>query len=451
MIFNQSFKIERFITGLSWDIIPADVREQVLICATDLFGALILGSYGEQCQAGVNIANLCNLTGSIPILGGSHIDNCAEYNLLGASIIYGHQSNSFDIDDGNRQICGHPGASFIGGVLAAALQNNIGYKHFLSTLVACYEVTVRWAIAMQKHYGYLHSTGAYGSFGTAAGIGKIMNLSLQQLNNALSIADFHAPMTPVMRAVEYPSMNKDGVPFGSLTGCMAVLETLCGSTGKTHLLENPDFQYLTEDLGQRYYIKELYFKPYTCCRWAHQPIRACIDMKKRYGFEHTDIEAVTVHTFDSASKLSKVKPKDTDEAQYNIAYPVATAIVNGDVGFNQIRNKALSDSSVLSMMDRLSFVVDPELDSLFPAKRLGWVEIFLNDGTCIKSDIYEAEGEPDDVNLGPDWIHNKFKRITGPMINPEGQERILSCISAASDIKMNDIVRTVCDSLIPVI
>ncbi len=49
---------------------------------------------------------------------------------------------------------------------------------------------------MQKHYGYLHSTGAYGSFGTAAGIGKIMNLSLQQLNNALSIADFHAPMTP---------------------------------------------------------------------------------------------------------------------------------------------------------------------------------------------------------------------------------------------------------------
>ncbi len=80
-----------------------------------------------------------------------------------------------------------------------------------------------------------------------------------------------------------------------------------------------------------------------------------------------------MHTFDSASKLSKVKPKDTDEAQYNIAYPVATAIVNGDVGFNQIRNKALSDSSVLSMMDRLSFVVDPELDSLFPQNVwLGW-------------------------------------------------------------------------------
>ena len=38
------------------------------------------------------------------------------------------------------------------------------------------------------------------------------------------------------------------------------------------------------------------------------------------------------------------------------------------------------------------------------------------------------------------------------MINPEGQGRILSCISAASDaLKMNDIVRTVCDSLIPVI
>lgn len=451
MIFNQSFEVERFIAGISWDTLPEDVREQAIMCATDLFGALILGSYGVQCQAGVNVANLCGLKGSIPILGADHIDKCGDYNLLGASIIYGHQSNSFDIDDGNRQICGHPGASFIGRVLAAALQNKIDYKQFLSTLVACYEVTIRWAIAMQDHYGYLHSTGAYGSFGTAAGIGKILNLSLEQLNNALSIADYHAPMTPVMRAVEYPSMNKDGVPFGSLTGCMAVLETLCGSTAKTHLLEMPAYRYLTEDLGHRYYIKELYFKPYTCCRWAHQPIRACIDLKKRYSFEHTDIKAVTVHTFDSAARLSKIKPKDTDEAQYNIAYPVATAIVNGDVGYNQICDKALSDSSVLSMMDRLSFVVDPELDSQFPAKRLAWVEVFLNDGRCVKSDIYEAEGEPDDMNLGLEWISMKFKRITRPMLDSEGQDCILSCLSTASDMKINDIVRAVSDSLIPVI
>ena len=32
----------------------------------------------------------------------------------------GHSSNSFDIDDGYRMICGHPGTSFVAGTLATA-------------------------------------------------------------------------------------------------------------------------------------------------------------------------------------------------------------------------------------------------------------------------------------------------------------------------------------------
>ena len=337
-------------------------------------------------------------------------------------------------------IKGHPGASFVGGVLSAALEKNCTYAEYLTTLAICYETAIRWALAEQKHYGFLHSTGTYGAFGTAAGIGRLRGLSREQLNNALSIADFHAPLTPVMRAVEYPSMNKDGVPFGSLVGTMAVIETEEGESGKTHLLELPEYREHLDSLGDRYYIRELYFKPFTCCRWAHQPNKACIDLMKANSISHDMIKHVTVHTFDSAAKLSKTVPHNTDEAQYNIAFPVAAAIVHGDVGFNQVKDESVNDPAVLAMMERLSFVVDPEMEKEFPEKRLAWVEIELNDGRVLRSKIYAAPGEHTDPELSFQWITDKFRRVTAPIISDEGQEAILKTLSVRSDMPMRDVI-----------
>lgn len=318
---------------------------------------------------------------------------------------------------------------------------------FCCVTSVCYELSIRWALAMQDHYKFLHSTGAYGAFGTAAGIGRLYGFDERQLNNALSIADFHAPMTPVMRAVEYPSMNKDGVPFGALVGTMAALETLCGETGRTHLLELPEYEKYLDDLGSSYRIMELYFKPYTCCRWAHQPILACQTLMKRHGFDHTKVAHVKVNTFLSAARLSKIRPHGTDEAQYNIAWPVASALVFGDVGFQQVREEALNNQAVLDMMDRLEFAVDPEMDKEFPARRLAWVEITLNDGTAYCSDVYEAPGEPEDKELNLKWIGEKFKRITASMLTTGDQEKLLAVMMTGMNIPVREIVAKINHSL----
>lgn len=442
MDFITDYKIENFILNTQWEDIPDEIKERAIRCSIDLIGALILGSQGNQYKAGIKAAETTGLFGNIPVFGG-----VKSFNLLGASIAFSHASNSFDIDDGYNMVKGHPGASFVGGVLAAALEKNCTYKEYLATLVICYETAIRWGLAEQDHYGFLHSTGTYGAFGTAAGIGKIKGLNKEQLNNALSIADYHAPLTPVMRAVEYPSMNKDGVPFGSLVGTMAVIETLCGETGKTHLLELLEYEYLLDSLYDRYYIKELYFKPYTCCRWAHQPIKACQDLMRKYEFSYDQIKKVTINTFDSASKLSKSIPKDTDEAQYNIAFPVASALVFGDVGFDQIKDKAVTNKEVIKMMRNLEFKVDPDMEKEFPEKRLAWVNIELVNGTEYKSDVYAAPGEHTDPNLDYDWIVSKFKRVTAPIINSQSQDLILKYIGKESDVTMIEIMDIINEQL----
>lgn len=436
MEFNTDYRTERFALDAEWSQFPNAVKERALMSSLDIFMALILGSYGKQFEAGERLATMMGMAGGIPVVGSKK-----RYNLLGATIAMGHASNSFDIDDGHRQIQGHPGTSFIGGVLAAALERKLMYKDFLSVFVTCYELTIRWAMAMQKNYRFLHSTGTYGAFGTALGVGRILGLDEKQLNNALSIADYHAPLTPVMRAVEYPSMNKDGVPFGALVGTMAVLETICGSTGRTHLLEMPEYREHLDDLGKTWRILELYYKPYTCCRWAHQPIQAIVDLKKEYGFSYGEVEHVNVNTFLSAARLSKMEPATTDEAQYNIAWPVASALVYGDVGFPQIRDEALKDEIVLGMMKRLSFVVNPKLNACFPEKRLAFVEITLKDGRTFSSRVYEASGEMDDPGLNLEWIKNKFRRITRWMLDADKQEEIIAMMTNPElDMTMPEVV-----------
>jgi len=436
MLFETNYTVERYALRARWEDFPEAVRERALMCSLDLLGALVLGSYGKQFEAGEKLALMTGLQGDIPVVGSRH-----TYNLLGAAIVMGHSCNSFDIDDGHRQLQGHPGTSFIAGVLAAAVSKNIQYKEFLSTLVVCYELTIRWALSMQKEYGYLHSTGTYGAFGTALGMGRLLGFDEKQLNNALSVADFHAPMTPVMRSVEYPSMNKDGVPFGTLTGTMAVLETMSGSTGKTHLLENPVYAGHLDNIGKVWHILELYFKPYTCCRWAHQPVKAVIDLVEEHCFRPTEVEKVTVHTFRSAARLSKGQPVHTDEAQYNIAWPVASALVYGEVGFQQVREEALKDVRVLEMMKRLSFVVDPDLDAQFPGKRRAYVEINLKNGVHYQSRIYEAPGEMDDPELNLGWIEKKFRRVTKQMLKAKSQDDLIRFVTNPdSETGMKDFI-----------
>ncbi|HWR60365.1 MAG TPA: MmgE/PrpD family protein [Clostridia bacterium] len=434
MEFVTDYRLENYILQTTWEDLPEQIKQRAVVCSIDLTMALLLGSRGRQHAAGVCVAKNIYSKGDIAVVGSKE-----RLSFMGAVAAMSHSSNSFDIDDGHNMIKGHPGTSFVAGVLAAALDKNVSYREYLTTLAVCYEITIRNGLAIQDHYKYLHSTGTYGAFGTAAGVGRIFGLTKEQLNNALSVAEFHAPITPVMRSVEYPSMNKDGVPFGALIGAMAVLETLCGTTGRGHLLEMPQYRYLLDTLGKRYEIMNLYFKPYTCCRWAHQPILASIEMMKAAGFSAADIDAVKIHTFKSASRLSKLVPTTTDEAQYNIAYPVAAAIVAGELGFDQVKDEALDNPEVLSMMKRLSFVMDPDMEKQFPEKRLAWAEFFLRDGRILRSDAVEAPGEASD-NVDPDWITRKFMRITRPLLPPEEQQRLIALLSDPDKYTIREIV-----------
>ena len=414
-----------------------EVQQRMLGCFVDLMGALLIGSKSDQFAVGMKLAKTLYGTGDIPVVGSSE-----KLSFMGAATAMGHSSNAYDIDDGHNMTRAHPGTSFVGAVLAAAAEKNLSRNEFLEAMLVAYEITIRSGAAIMDYYKFAHSSGTFGAVGVAAGVGRIYGFTKEMINNALSVAEFNAPLVPGIRSVEYPSMNKDGVPFGVMVGCLAVQETLCGFEGNKNLLEAEEFCHYLDDLGEKYQVMDLYFKPYTCCRWGHPAIDACIGLMECLKVE--DIKQVTIETFERATLLSKIVPKTADEAQYNIAYPVAAALVYGDFGYAQLEN--LGDPKVVDMMGKLRFKVDPALDAQFPAKRICRAVIETVDGRTLISPDCEPRGEAHE-NIGLDWLTNKFRRITAPVLTPDGQEKLLKLLTAPENTPIRQIIDTANNAL----
>ena len=436
MNFKTDYKLENYILGTKWQDLPHEVQDRLKGCMIDLFGALIVGSKSEQFSAGLKLAKSVFGGGDIAVIGSGEY-----FSFAGASTAMGHSSNAYDIDDGHNITRAHPGTSFVGAILAAAYEKNVSRNEFLTALLVAYETTVCMGAALMDYYNYAHSSGTFGAVGVAAGVGRLFGFNKEQLNNALSVAEFNAPLVPGIRSVEYPSMNKDGVPFGVMTGVLAVLDTACGFTGNKHMLEADEYRHYLDDLGQKYQVMDLYFKPYPCCRWAHPAIDACLELIKKHNILPSDIEKVTIHTFKRATMLSKIVPQTADEAQYNIAYPVASSIVYGDFGFTQVLEENLNDSTVIDMMSRLEFKVDDDLDARFPAERICRAEIKTKQGDTYISSECEPRGEAKE-NIGIDWLSDKFYRITGPVLSKQAQDKLLKLITQIDDLPIREIVDT---------
>ena len=434
MHFETTYKLENFILNTRWDAVPQNVQQRMKGCFTDLMGALVIGSRSRQFDAGVKLAETVFGTGEIPVIGSEK-----RFNFMGASTAMGHSSNAYDIDDGHNMTRAHPGTSFVGAVLAAAYEQNLSRDEFLTAMLVAYETTIRSGAAIMDYYQYAHSSGTFGAVGVAAGVGRILGFTKEQLNNVLSVAEFNAPLVPGIRSVEYPSMNKDGVPFGVMAGILAIRASQCGFEGNKNLLEADEHQHYLDDLGEKWQVMDLYFKPYTCCRWAHPAIDACVGLMKEHGLTAEDIQSATIHTFHRATLLSKIVPKTADEAQYNIAYPVAAALCYGDFGLAQVREEYLGDAKVVEMMGKLTFAVDEALDKQFPARRICRAELVTKDGRRFLSAECEPRGEAHE-NISVTWLQDKFRRITGPILTAEGQETILAMIAGEENLPIRTIV-----------
>jgi 2-methylcitrate dehydratase PrpD len=202
-------------------------------------------------------------------------------------------------------------------------------------------------------------------------------------------------------------MTKDACGYGASLGVASTLLARRGFTAlPPELLDDH-----VGDPGGEWRLPEVYVKDHPCCRWSQPAIRSALSVRDDVASTER-IERVRIHTFAAAGALSRRIPVTTEDAQYNLVWPVATAITHGGFGVEEVLGP-FDDDAAAELARNVVVEIDPGMDAAFPERRLSAVEVELRDGRSVASDPVEARGECDD----PEWedlIAAKVARVLGP-------------------------------------
>jgi 2-methylcitrate dehydratase PrpD len=328
-------------------------------------------------------------------------------------------ANALDIDDGYRNVKGHPGACALPPLLAAAeVTGGCTGRNFLTALVIAYELGIRAGLIRHATYDCYHSSGSWGAVAGAAAAGRLLGLSSDQIRHAMGAAEYHAPIAPMMKGIATPSMGKDSIGWGAMVAVLSALMAKIGFTGITPLFDDAPDAILVENLGAKWEILDLYYKPYAACRWAQPAVAGVLSIVRENHLTPAQITAIRVRTFEAATRLPNTPPVDTEAAQYNLAFPVAAALLDGEVGPSQVLPPRLSDPDLNSLLDRVRVEAAPEFEAEFPAKAPAEVIVETMTGQVFRSGRREAPWEPPD-NLPTDAeLAEKFSWLAEPVIGP---------------------------------
>ena len=381
---------------LPYDGVPAQIQHQALRCLVDLAGVAAAGAHTRLAAIARRVALV--QFGSAPAGKGARLFFAdGRVAAPAAAMANAGTLDSYDAHDGHALTKGHAGASVLPALIAAAdLQGQaIDGRTFLATLVAGYEVALRAGIALHATAADYHSSGAWSALGAAAVTARVLGLDDAQGREALGIAEYHGPRAPMMRCIDHPTMVKDSAMWGAHSGVTAALLAAEGFTGApAALVEDAAVAQVWNDLGTRWRMLEQYFKPYPVCRWAQPAIQAAFALRAEHGFDAAQIDSVEVATFAEACRLGGTIPVDTEQAQYNLVYPLACALVRGRVGAAEIAEDSLRDPALGALMQRTRFVDDAGASARFPAERIARLTLRLRDGRVLTTVSETTLGDP---------------------------------------------------------
>ena len=124
----------------------------------------------------------------------SLIGRNAQTTATFAAMINGAASHALDYDDVNKRLHGHPTVPVVPALLAMAQQNGTSGRNILESFIVGYEVECLIGEMMGlAHYDHgWHATATVGTFGSAAGVARLLGLNAEQATMALGIAGTQA-------------------------------------------------------------------------------------------------------------------------------------------------------------------------------------------------------------------------------------------------------------------
>lgn len=433
--------IADFVSGLTYEKIPAEVRERIKLLILDSFGCAIYGANLEWCRILRRTLEKLDTTRTTSIWGTD-----ARLSSDHAALVNGTQVQSFELDDVHRKAILHVGAVTLPVLIAVAESHaRLSGRDFLTAAVAGYEIGPRVGLCMgQEHIGQgWHSGATVGIFSAAAGAARALKLNLEQTVHALGIA---GTQSSGLMAAQYGAMVKRmHAGRAAQSGLYGALLAAAGFTGIVDVFEAPyggfcttfsrsqdrfNLNALSADLGRKFETMGIALKFYSCVGSNHTTLDALADIRKRRPFDHNEVKEIVVYGSQVTSDHVgwPYKPDGLTAAQLNLPFCVATLLIEGDVFVDEFKPDCIDDAARIALSCKVRVLHDPDITALGAAHRHKVrVEVHLRDGT-VERETRDAPRGSEQSFASADEIVAKFCKLTRHVMAEKQQDALVEAV-----------------------
>ncbi len=362
--------LAQYVTDTPYEDLPDQpiaIAKQVVLT---ILGTTLAGANAEGCEALVRQVRQWGGSKEATIL--VHGGKVPAYN---AVLVNSAMARALDFCDG--MVPGiHLGSSTVPTALAAAeLAGGCTGKEFLAAIVLGSEVASRLNSA--SVYDGFDPTGVCSIFAATAIAGRILHLDASQMLHALALA-FNRAGGSMQSNIDGSLAVRVIQGFVSQSGIIAAQLAQDGITGPKNFIEGIygyfhlyakdkyDTQAVTGDLGKRFEMEKTLFKKYPSCGGTLAPTDAILALVNQKDVPPDDVARVDVtvspHVYKLVGGPFKIGENPKVDAQFNIQYCVANALLRKSSRLRHFDEAAIRDPRALKLVELVHVSPEASLD-----------------------------------------------------------------------------------------
>lgn len=425
---TASSKLAGFALATFSQEIPRSVSDVAILAIIDQYGLQIGGSEFAWSKSIYQYAKKYTGVGSSTVIRYGDTLSAVQAAFINSSFAHAQ-----DFDDSHQEAQTHPGSVVIPAAIAIGEYLNLPGNIVLKAIIIGMEVMLRLAHSLCPACieGGHHTPPTIGPFGAAIACGLLLGLNKSQLINALGICGSYSG-----GLVEYTlsggSVKRIHTGIGARAGLEAALLAKEGLTGPETIIDGKKGMWETfgrgkafperlfDQIGERYMLTTLMFKPYNCCYLIHPAIETFLKLCRENNITADNIESVTVgYSNFSISHAGKIiVPKDELGAQFSTSFTLALSLLKEAPGMWSYTTENLFDAKIVALAKRISVIKDDEANREFPKKNGCIVTVKTKSGNIFVLRIKDPKGSPENL-LTPDDVREKYFKNTLPIIGHE--------------------------------
>jgi 2-methylcitrate dehydratase PrpD len=429
--------LARFAAGLTYDDLPAAVREQCKNLLLDALACALAGHQGEETGQVAALAAALAQSEETSVIGGGRL------SLAGASLLNGYLVTAVTMCDVHRPTLTHITPEVVPPALAIAERDGLSGRDLLVALAAGFEVMTRIGIGMDwpaaRARGW-HGPGVLGPFGAAAAVGRLRGFDADTMAKAFGLAGSQAAGT-------YAAWGTPTVKFhqcrGALSGLIAALlaeqkfiatrEFLTAKDGGLYnaYADGGKPALATADLGTRWELAQIALRPWPSASSIQGMNTALFDLIERHRIDPARVKKLRIGlaqpAFDLHGGLARYKGKF--EALISAHYTAAVILYDRALTLAQFEPGRYDDPVLKrAAAEQVEITAAPALTGVQAT-----AEIELTDGTKLSARCEHPRGSPENP-LARGEIVEKLRTYAPERISAAAIEEVVRAVDRLEDL-----------------